>query len=344
LREPTISACLIVKNEATVLERCLRSLESVVDEIVVVDTGSTDASSAIAGRCGARVLRHPWQHDFSAARNASLDAATCDWLLVIDADEYLAPADQRLVRATIRGADADGLWLTQRNFQRPGELLQFVECRIVRMFRRRPDIRYTGIIHEEVTTAIARAGGRIGGTNIVIMHDGYMSETAQGTGTRAARNLPLLLRAAAAAPQDPYWQFQLGATYQPIGRTQDARRHLQQVFQLPHAELSTEVRSGAAIRLAQIALGERRHGSVVHYAELALRHEPQDVLAHYLAGLALIRLGRCVEAHAHLAIVKASGRAGLSTAADLDALLTHCLSRAAASPDGRADSVSAAGG
>jgi tetratricopeptide (TPR) repeat protein len=324
VRPPTVSACLIVKNESRVLERCLASLSDVVDEIVVVDTGSTDATPEIAGSFGARMCHYAWTGDFAAARNVGLDAASSDWILVIDADEYLAAETRPQVRAVIDHTDADGILITVRNLLAPDDLIQSAESLIVRLFRRRDDVRFAGIIHEEVTGAITGRGGRIVGSPIVIVHDGYASETTQAGGTRAERNLPLLLRAAGDAPLDPYLQFHLGATYQHLGRHADARRHLQQVWQLPHDGLNTEILANAAVRLAQLALGDRRHESVVRYAGRALAVEPNHVLAHYLSGLALMRLGRPGDAYPHLAAVKASGKAGLSTVAELDALMAHC--------------------
>jgi tetratricopeptide (TPR) repeat protein len=202
--------------------------------------------------------------------------------------------------------------------------MQSAESRIVRLFRRRQDVRFAGIIHEEVTAAITQAGGRIVGSPLVIVHDGYASDTTQGAGTRADRNLPLLLRAAADAPQDAYLQYHLGATYQHLGRPAEARRHLQQVWQLPHDQLNTEILANAAVRLAQLAMADSRHESVVRYTDRALAIEPNHALAHYLSGLALMRLGRPRDAHPHLAAVRASGQAGLSTAAELDALIAHC--------------------
>ncbi|HLG55244.1 MAG TPA: tetratricopeptide repeat protein [Vicinamibacterales bacterium] len=148
----------------------------------------------------------------------------------------------------------------------------------------------------------------------------------RGAGTRAERNLSLLLRAAAEAPLDPYLQFHLGATYQHLGRHADAQRHFEQVLEQPHERLNPEILANAAVRLAQLAMGDRRNENVVHYAGVALALEPHHVLAHYLSGLALMRLGRWAEASTHLATVKSSGKAGLSTAADLDALITHCVS------------------
>jgi tetratricopeptide (TPR) repeat protein len=323
---PTLSACLIVRNESLVLERCLASLSGVADEIVVVDTGSTDATPEIAAGFGARIVRHTWRDDFSAARNVGLDLASGDWILAIDADEYLAAGTRPQVRAVIDHTGADGILITVRNLLAPDDLIQSAESRIVRLFRRRDDVRFAGIIHEDVTADITRRGGRIVGSPIVIVHDGYSSDTTQGAGTRAERNLPLLLRAAADAPLDPYLQFHLGATYQHLGRHDDAQRHLEQVWQLPHEELNTEILANAAVRLAQLALGDRRLEGVVQYAAQALALEPDHVLAHYLSGLALMRLGRLRDAGTHLARVKSSGKAGLSTAAELDALIAYCAS------------------
>lgn len=334
MRPPTLSACLIVRNEARVLERCLTSLSGVVDEIVVVDTGSTDATPEIAAGFGARIRRHVWRDDFSAARNVGLEAATGDWILTIDADEYLEAGTRGRIRDVIDHADADGILITVRNLLAPDDLIESAESRIVRLFRRRDDVRFAGIIHEEVNAAITRRGGRIVGSPLVIVHDGYASDTTQGDGTRAERNLPLLLRAAADTPQDPYLQFHLGATYQHLGRHAEARRHLQQVWQLPHEGLNTEILANAAVRLAQLALADSRLESVVRYAARALELEPDHVLARYLSGLALLRLGRPADAYPHLAAVKASGKAGLSTAAELDALIAHCALKTPSPPAG----------
>jgi tetratricopeptide (TPR) repeat protein len=326
-RTPTLSACLIVRNEALVLDRCLSSLSEVVDEIVVVDTGSTDATPQIAERFGARLCRFEWCGDFSAARNVALDAASCDWILSIDADECLAPESTTHIRAVITETDAEGILVTVRNLLPADDLLQSAESQIVRLFRRRDDVRFAGLIHEEVTAAITRRGGRIASSPVVIVHDGYSRETAQASGSRAERNLPLLIRAVDEAPRDPYLHFHLGATYQHLGRHADAARHLTQVLELPKGQLNLEILANAAVRLAQLAMAERRDDSVVNFAGQALAHDPNHVLAHYLSGLALMRQGRLAEAYSHLAAVKSSGKAGLSTASDLDALIAYCASQ-----------------
>ena len=328
IKSATISACLIVRNESLVLERCLASLSGAVDEIVVVDTGSTDATPEIAARFGARICHYEWRGDFAAARNFGIDAATCDWILIIDADEYLEAGAQTQVRTVVERTDADGVTVTQRNLLASDDLIQSADTQTLRLFRRREDARYEGIIHEEVGPAITRHGGRLVSAPIVIFHDGYSRVTTQGSGSRAERNLPLLLKAAADAPRDPYLQYQLGTTYQQLGQLADAQRHLAQVLDLPNEQLNPEVIANAAVRLAQLAMGERRDESVVHYAGAALALEPNHVLAHYLSGISLTRLGHFAEAHSHLTAVKSSGKAGVSTTADLDALIAYCASNA----------------
>jgi tetratricopeptide (TPR) repeat protein len=322
----TISACLIVRNESLVLERCLSSLAGAVDEIVVVDTGSTDGTLEIATRFGARICHYEWRGDFASARNFGIDAASCNWILIIDADEYLEEGAQPQVRAIVELTDADGILVTQRNLLAADDLIQSADSQTLRLFRRQDGVRYEGIIHEEVAPAITRRGGSLATSSIVMVHDGYSRVTTQGSGSRAERNLPLLIRAAADAPQDPYLQYQLGTTYQQLGRLADAQQHLAQVLQLPNERLNPEVTANAAVRLAQLAMGERRDDRVVHYAAQALALEPNHVLAHYLSGISLTRLGRFAEAQAHLVAVKSSGKAGVAGAADLDALIAYCAS------------------
>ena len=98
---PDIGAAMIVRNEERFLDDCLASIAGQVDEIVLVDTGSTDLTLEIAGRYGARIIEYPWSDDFSAARNHALDHASSDWILYIDADERLGP--RRTGRSAPRG-------------------------------------------------------------------------------------------------------------------------------------------------------------------------------------------------------------------------------------------------
>jgi len=136
-----LSAVLIVKNEQAMLPRALASLAG-VDELVVCDTGSTDRTVEIATRMGARVVSFPWIDDFSAARNYAKQQATGDWVLSLDADEFLAPGGIDSIRAQIACTKASGLSVRMQD-ERGGEWHA-----LVRVFRRECD--WAGAVHESV--------------------------------------------------------------------------------------------------------------------------------------------------------------------------------------------------
>ena len=179
-----LSATLIVRDEERFLDDCLRSLAGHVDEIVVVDTGSIDASIEIARAHGAVVRERPWDDDFSAARNTAVDLARGDWILYIDADERLTVHGD--LRATL--ADPDAVAAVVRFRSRP-RYTQFVEYRL---FRNRPDIRFVGRIHETmlpaVSAAVAAGEGHVVEAPASIDHLGYEGDITR----KHERDIPLL--------------------------------------------------------------------------------------------------------------------------------------------------------
>jgi tetratricopeptide (TPR) repeat protein len=194
---PLLSAALIVRDEERVLGECLQSLTGVVDEIVVVDTGSVDASPAIAREHGARVIHHPWKNDFSEARNVSLDAAEGQWILYIDADERLVRGD----RAVIESLLVDAPEIAYRILLQP--VLDSSPYLEYRLWRNDPRIRFDGVIHEKVVPAIhevAESDGRpISDTDeLFLFHVGYEGDQSH----KHKRNLPLLRKLLADEPQN----------------------------------------------------------------------------------------------------------------------------------------------
>ena len=142
-----LSLCMIAKNEEKYLGRCLASVRGVVDEIILVDTGSTDRTAEIAQSFGARVGHHAWQDDFSEARNASLELATGDWILALDADEELAPASRERLRPVVEMTEAEGVLICLRSFFPPTALCQYMDVQWVRLFRHRRDFFYLNLWH-----------------------------------------------------------------------------------------------------------------------------------------------------------------------------------------------------
>jgi tetratricopeptide (TPR) repeat protein len=170
----TLSLCMIVRDEADRIGDCLRSLRGLADETIVVDTGSTDATAAHARDCGARVLDFAWCDDFSAARNHAIDNAKGDWILVLDVDERLYPRHFDAVRRVTSNASAQAIQVFVRTYTDDADLLYwqpidpahteardfcgYYDTAQVRLFRRRDDVRFAGIVHETVMPALERKG------------------------------------------------------------------------------------------------------------------------------------------------------------------------------------------
>lgn len=198
-RRATIAAVLIARDEARCIARCLESIRPHVDRMLVLDTGSTDDTPALAAACGAEVHHRPWPDDFSIARNHALDLADADWNLVLDADEWIVSGGARLrqwcrgrprlgklcVRSAMDGDDAPGA--ERRNW-------------ITRLLPR--GVRYEGRVHEQPVSPLPRAR-----FDLHVAHDGYLED--QWARTRH-RNGPLLLRELKERPGDPYLLYQLG--------------------------------------------------------------------------------------------------------------------------------------
>jgi tetratricopeptide (TPR) repeat protein len=219
---------MIVRDEEHHLPDCLASLRGVVDEVVIVDTGSVDATVAIAESYGARVLHHPWAGDFAAPRNAGLDAATGRWILYIDADERLQPVARADVEALLEGADdAVAFRIGLRPFL---GWTPYLEYRLWRNDRR---IRFRGVIHEKVVYAIDEVaiadGLEIGDCEFLVLdHVGYEGDQTH----KHERNLPLLQAQLAAEPGSTFNWTHLGRVLRGLGRVEEAQEAFERAVAL----------------------------------------------------------------------------------------------------------------
>jgi glycosyltransferase involved in cell wall biosynthesis len=219
---PRLTAAIIVKNEAEHLAGCLASIEPIVDEIVVVDTGSTDSSAEVAKSFGAEVLHHDWDGNFSEARNLGLDRASGEWILYIDADERIeAPTDKTALDAVLDRADASRVGALRLHFTLLEGCSHAYEWR---MWRHDPAVRFEGIIHESITPSLAAklnaAGASYADTDdIRLVHLGYEGDQMR----KHERNLPLLLAEAERNPTRPYLFNHLGRIYEALGQPEEAR-------------------------------------------------------------------------------------------------------------------------
>jgi tetratricopeptide (TPR) repeat protein len=225
-----ISLCVIVRDEEAMLPACLASVEGAADEIVVVDTGSRDGTLAIARRAGAKVLELPWADDFSAPRNAAARAASGDFVLLLDADERLAPGAARALRAAVRQGGFDLGFLRLHNASRvdaPAAEVLSGAARLggpgllPRLVRRTPDLEWRGVVHESVADWWVRRGRRGFAVDADIIHLGAIASVREERGKRE-RNLRLLARRCAEDPGDANAAGYLAMELYQAGRLEEA--------------------------------------------------------------------------------------------------------------------------
>lgn len=238
-RGPGISACIIVRNEEQMLPECLASIRPWVEQICIIDTGSTDRTVAIAESFGATVGRFTWCDDFSAARNASLALARFPWILCIDADEALDQTTGQALRRAIAEPEAQAQLCFVDSQIAGGQVSSIA---VPRLFRNRPDIRFSRPVHEDITDSLFALGLKtINHSGVRLLHKGYQPEIVASR-DKVGRNLAILRQRVRDVPGDIYSTWKLAASLsQP---EQAAERH--QAFHAAVAlseGLSAEARS-----------------------------------------------------------------------------------------------------
>lgn len=197
-----LALVMIVRDEARSLARCLESVRPHVDEMIVLDTGSTDDTVAIATRCGASVHHYVWTDDFSAARNVALDHSDADWNLVLDADDWLVGDASALGSRTLPPADAGappfigGVRIVNQGGTSDSLARKFIPRVLPR------GVRYAGRVHEQPVSSLPLVT-----LPLTLHHDGYAEEQLH---RKAGRNEALLRAEIQANPDDAYLWFQLG--------------------------------------------------------------------------------------------------------------------------------------
>ncbi|WP_339306083.1 glycosyltransferase [Paenibacillus sp. FSL L8-0435] len=222
MRAERISLCMIVKDEEELLPHCLASVQGAVDEIIVVDTDSSDRSAEIAQQYGALVVRFEWCEDFAAARNAGLERASGDWILFLDADEALDRAAREQIRSWTTVSGCDGLFLNIHNYTGSGQQGVTVNP-VLRLFRNAPEHRFEGRIHEQIAAAICRRNPEAAFhvTDMVIHHYGYQTAIVERK-DKVNRNVRLLQQAVEEEPDQPFHHYNLGVEYLRVGEAERA--------------------------------------------------------------------------------------------------------------------------
>jgi len=254
---------MIARNEEAVLGKCLLSAKDIADEIIVVDTGSIDSSKQIALDAGAKVVDFPWCDDFSAARNAGLDVSTGQWILVLDADEYLPAKSSVAIRKIIEDQTTSNCAFQLLNKSTNDEGKTGLVGKIVRLFPNLPTVRYEWPVHEQVATSLLRAGMTIRDTSVEIFHTGYSSPTANIA--KQARNLKILKSQIASGREvHAMTYFLMGGALLDLGRIEESLAAYQECKR--QSECGSEVFEAARVRVATCHMKLKNYPAILELA------------------------------------------------------------------------------
>jgi tetratricopeptide (TPR) repeat protein len=217
----TLGLCLIVRDEERFLRACVDSARAVVDEVVVVDTGSLDGTLALAEEIADQVVGFPFDDDFSSARNAALDKANTDWVLFLDADERLVPAQAARIRPMLSDSPPDVLAYSMLRFNlfATGEFYTGYQTRLI---RQNQGVRYERRINESVKGSVRRLGGTVERAPLYFNHFGHCRPVAERD-AKAERYMRLMRRQLEENPDDPVLAGYVALNLRMVGRFAEAR-------------------------------------------------------------------------------------------------------------------------
>jgi len=292
-----LSLCMIVKDEEAWIARCLASVRGVVDEIIVVDTGSTDRTREICESFGAKVFDFPWNDHFADARNFSLEQATGSWIFWLDADEEVDAGNASALRSVLDMEDTQLAFIELINYYGEGPPAADRVYRIAhhRLFRSGIGFRFHNAIHEQLN--VDEVLGEV--TDIPILpvkvhHYGYLDAVTAQKG-KSGRNLSLLQLEAAKPEHDPWIDYHLASEYY---RLMEYRRAFEQVNQSIVLFLQNGITPPSMLYKLKYAalLSLNSFDGAWPAVDKAIALYPDYVDLHFYKGVALLQLGMLEEA------------------------------------------------
>jgi glycosyltransferase involved in cell wall biosynthesis len=287
-----LSLSMIVRNEERFLPGCLESVGGLVDEIVIVDTGSTDSTKKIAEGFGARLFDFKWCQDFSAARNESLKHTTGEWILYLDADERIDKSYHAKIRKLISGGKAEAFLLTLKSKIGTGEDSQHHFVAYPRLFRKLNGAHFTGKVHEQITSSLSQLHARILPTDVIVDHLGY-AQSEDVIMEKARRNHALLLEQVERRENYGYALYQLGQTEIVLGEIDRGLAHLREALATGGFGKSVEASIYSIIAENLFKKGDAEAALVA--CDKSLAAGSQQAFARILKGDIYMKLGRYAE-------------------------------------------------
>jgi glycosyltransferase involved in cell wall biosynthesis/Tfp pilus assembly protein PilF len=295
-----VSVCIITKNEEHCLGRCLESIQGLADQIVVVDTGSTDWTVDVAKRFGAEVYSFAWDNDFSAARNAALERATGDWVLILDADEELAPQSVEQLKKHLADSRVLAYRLPIIDIGKEEDGCHYVP----RLFRNAPGLFFMGRVHEQAFSSIEIRRAEWGLENVLgkatLLHHGYTAEMVRKR-NKKSRNLGLLERAVDELPNEPHLLMNYGMELIRCGHTTEGLNRYWDAFEaaseLGHSRMVPEFRENLLQQFSTQLLSAKDYPAVVEVLTSPIaRAGGLNASMHFSLGLAHLEMRQYAEA------------------------------------------------
>jgi len=327
-----LSVCLIVKNEERFLAQCLKSVRGFAQQLVVVDTGSTDRTVEIAREFGAEIHSFAWTDDFAAARNAALEHATGDWILMLDADEELLATQHAKLRNDMKVAEVIASRLPLVNVGMEAEGHSYVP----RLFRNAPGVCFHGRIHEQIFASLLAQAKKwelktaLGTAEL--RHHGYTQEMVVER-NKVERNLKLLQQAIEENPADVNLMMNWGLELVKSGKLTDGLEKYRAAFEMmsqqPAGEVVPELREVLLTQFTSQLYKIREHGEVVSVLTSPLAKQTGLTASlHFSLGLSQFELKNYREAAEQMRQCWSKRKQPALTPINLDTLTAaphHCL-------------------
>lgn len=269
-----LSLCMIVRDNESIIGRCIEGIRPFVDEMIVVDTGSKDRTPTICADLGAKVFRFPWIDDFAAARNESLRLANGDWIFWMDSDDTIPAHQGAKLRALVDGnhdPNCFGYVMQVHCMGQNQKATTIVDQ--IKLLRNRDDLRFEFRIHEQILGAIRRAGGLVNFTDIYVEHLGsVLSPTRRKE--KLERDLRILQLELIDRPDHPFVLFNLGMTFEDAGQYVQAAQFLEKCVK--HSDPSESHVPKAYSLLISCLSHQGECGRAKWVADRAIEHFPAD--------------------------------------------------------------------
>lgn len=246
-----ISLCMITKDEENYIANCLDSIKDFVDEIIIVDTGSSDNTCPIVESYNTKLFYYTWEDDFSKARNFGIEKASEDWIIYLDADEIIEDACN--LKEIINYSDIEDIdaYLFQIINYSDNKITEIETSTSARLFRNKKEYRFTGRIHEQLPLDVEKTAM----CDLIIKHYGY-TPLANAKKNKSARNLLILKKTLEENPLDGFVYFNLGNEYMRLNQIEEALKHYKKSLELTDKNIGYESRLYKMLGIALISLNK----------------------------------------------------------------------------------------